>query len=71
MIQEDLALFTHLHTIRANDNLLPLVRLGEAPALRRVELSLNEVEEIELEVETSFPKLEVGEVVQRCPGTMG
>ncbi|KAI8848794.1 hypothetical protein BC829DRAFT_473664 [Chytridium lagenaria] len=58
VIEDDLSLFTKLHTLRAGENALPMARLGALPGLRSLHLPFNKIRHLDLEIEGRFPILE-------------
>ncbi|KAJ3118137.1 X-ray radiation resistance-associated protein 1 [Phlyctochytrium bullatum] len=58
VIEDDLSLFTKLHTLRVGENNLPMARLGALPALKSLHLPLNGIKDLDLDLEGKFPWLE-------------
>ncbi|KAL5040158.1 hypothetical protein RTP6_007204 [Batrachochytrium dendrobatidis] len=58
VVEDDLTLFTKLHTLRAGENSLPFARLGTLPSLKTLLLPCNGVTSLDLESESKFQKLE-------------
>ncbi|KAJ3382258.1 X-ray radiation resistance-associated protein 1 [Entophlyctis sp. JEL0112] len=58
VVSEDLELFENVHTLRASENLIPFAKLAGLPNLRRLELPLNDISDLDLEVEGHFKTLE-------------
>ncbi|KAJ3333020.1 X-ray radiation resistance-associated protein 1 [Blyttiomyces sp. JEL0837] len=58
VIEDDLILFTRLHTLRAGENMLPMAKLGNLPDLRRLYLPFNQMSDLDLELEGKFLLLE-------------
>ncbi|KAJ3175720.1 X-ray radiation resistance-associated protein 1 [Irineochytrium annulatum] len=58
VIEDDLSLFTKLHTMRAGENLLPMAKLGALPNLKSLSIPFNDIKDLDLEVEGKFAGLE-------------
>ncbi|KAI8925421.1 hypothetical protein BC831DRAFT_512530 [Entophlyctis helioformis] len=58
VIEDDMTLFTKLHTLRAGENALPFARLGILPGLKKLVLPCNGVTSLDLDVDGRFQKLE-------------
>ncbi|KAJ3038166.1 X-ray radiation resistance-associated protein 1 [Rhizophlyctis rosea] len=58
VIEDDLSLFTNLHTLKAGENHLPFARLGALPGLRELHLPCNGVTDLDLECEGRFEDVE-------------
>ncbi|KAI8811066.1 hypothetical protein BJ742DRAFT_867253 [Cladochytrium replicatum] len=59
VIEDDLSMFTKLHTLHAGEHRLPMARLGSLPALRRLSLPCNDIRDLDLDLDGKFPLLEV------------
>jgi Leucine-rich repeat (LRR) protein len=57
-IEDDMKLFSHLHTLNASENLLPFARLGTLPSLLNLNFSCNGLKSLDLDVMGKFQNLE-------------
>ncbi|KAH6563287.1 hypothetical protein BASA60_010764 [Batrachochytrium salamandrivorans] len=57
VVEDDLSLFTKLHTLRAGENTLPFARLGTLPALKTLILPCNKISSLDLEADGRFSNL--------------
>ncbi|KAJ3256406.1 hypothetical protein HK103_005535 [Boothiomyces macroporosus] len=58
VIEDDMTMFTNLHTLIVAENALPFARLGLLPALRKLNFSCNGLKSLDLEVDGRFQNLE-------------
>ncbi|KAJ3321966.1 hypothetical protein HDV06_003719 [Boothiomyces sp. JEL0866] len=58
VIEDDMTMFTNLHTLMVGENALPFARLGLLPALRKLNFSCNGLKSLDLEVDGRFQSLE-------------
>ena len=58
VIEEDLSMFTNLHSLDVSENTLPLAKLGRLPTLKKLIFSCNGLKSLDLEVEGRFQQLE-------------
>jgi Leucine-rich repeat (LRR) protein len=57
-MEEDLALFTELHSLNVSENALPFEKLGVLPNLRSLQMAYNQVQDISGEALSRFLFLE-------------
>ncbi|KAJ3271183.1 hypothetical protein HDV01_006972 [Terramyces sp. JEL0728] len=58
VIEDDMTMFINLHTLIVAENALPFARLGQLPALRKLNFSCNGLKSLDLEVDGRFQSLE-------------
>lgn len=58
VIEDDITMFTNLHTLNVSENSLPFAKLGLLPSLKKLNFSYNNLSFLDLEVEGRFKVLE-------------